>query len=222
MNCDESPLLISGHLDGTNTEAEEKRLREHLKTCEDCRRLLTQMEENDRLLREDRPEVPADLKDRIMKEVRKGKKSKKPFYISIAASGLAVAAMLTLVFLGKGPKPETVPVIAREQEETVAEEAEPFSADCKEFRGARERQEKPVLVIYGAEAADLKELAQEEPLSAEELEPYLTCAEQVEAGYEIPRAELLDIISEYEGRFDMAENFSAEDFFRSAVLLLAK
>ena len=227
MNCDESLILISGHLDGTNTEAEEKSLREHLETCEDCRRLLRQMEENDRLLRESKAEVPADLKDRIMKEVRGGRKSKKPFYISVAASGLAVAAMLTLVFVGRGPKnvgniptagaePET----AAAAEENAATEAANFQV--AEYRGAREREKMPVLVIYGAKPEDLEELEQEEAMSQEELAPYMECAEQIEAGYELPRARLLDIAKEYESLFDMTANFSSEEFFRSAVLLLAE
>ena len=221
MNCDEALILISGHLDGTNTEAEEKSLREHLETCEDCRRLLRQMEENDRLLRESKAEVPADLKDRIMKEVRGSRKSKKPFYISVAASGLAVAAMLTLVFVGRGPKSTgNIPTIAGEPEAAAATEAADFQV--AEYRGPRERLEMPVLVVYGAKPEDLEELEQEEPLSQEELAPYMACADQVEAGYELPRAQLLDIAKEYESLFDMTANFSAEEFFKSAVLLLAE
>ena len=220
MNCDESLILISGHLDGTNTEAEEKSLREHLETCEDCRRLLRQMEENDRLLRESKAEVPADLKDRIMKEVRGSRKSKKPFYISVAASGLAAAAMLTLVFVGRGTRAPEIPAAAGEAETAAVTEAANFQT--AEYRGVRERQEMPVLVIYGAKPEDLEELEQEEAMSREELAPYLECAEQVEAGYELPRAELLDIAKEYESLFDMTANFSAEEFFKSAVLLLAE
>ena len=57
------------------------------------------MQENDRLLKAD-IEVP-DLSKSIMAEVRKNKRNKRPFYISLAASGLAAAAALALVFGGK-------------------------------------------------------------------------------------------------------------------------
>ena len=236
MNCDESLILISGHLDGTNTEAEEKSLRKHLETCEDCRRLLEQMEENDRLLRESRAEAPADLKDRIMKEVRGGRKNRKPFYISVATSGLAVAAMLTLIFVGKGPaKPQDIPAMAGEYSAaSTADPAavpqvadyhlaeEPEKQKSRARRAIPESGEKKILVIYGAEPEDLAELAEAQPLTEEELKPFMDCAEAVEIGYELPRAQLLDIAERYQDSYEMAENFSEDDFFRSAVLLLAE
>lgn len=112
MNCDEYLPLISGHLDGANSEFEERRLQEHLQICEDCRALLSLMEQNDALLKDSAAEPPADLTDRIMRQVRKEKqpkKSTKKRWIPIAASGLAAAALLTLVFWGNLPviKPST-------------------------------------------------------------------------------------------------------------------
>lgn len=106
MNCDEYLPLISGHLDGANSEFEERRLQEHLQICEDCRALLSLMEQNDALLKDSAAEPPADLTDRIMRQVRKEKqpkKSTKKRWIPIAASGLAAAALLTLVFWGNLP-----------------------------------------------------------------------------------------------------------------------
>ena len=100
MNCDEYLPLISAHLDGANSEIEERRLQEHLYTCEACRTLLSQMEQNDALLKSSAAVPPADLTERIMREVRKEQKassSGKKRIISMVTSGLAVAALLGLV-----------------------------------------------------------------------------------------------------------------------------
>lgn len=80
MNCDEYLPLISGHLDGVNSEIEERRLQEHLETCEACRVLLSQMEQNDALL-QSAATPPADLTDRIMNAVRKEKRTAKKRWI---------------------------------------------------------------------------------------------------------------------------------------------
>lgn len=106
MNCDEYLPLISGHLDGANSDFEEHRLQEHLQTCEACRALLSQMEQNDALLRNAAAEPPADLTDRIMRQVRKEKQrssSSKKRWIPIAVSGVAAAALLGLVVWGALP-----------------------------------------------------------------------------------------------------------------------
>ncbi len=112
MNCDEYLPLISGHLDGENSEFEERRLQEHLQTCENCRTLLAFMEQNDALLKDSTAEPPADLTDRIMRQVRKEKqpkKSAKKRWIPTAVTALAAAALLALVFWGNLPilKPST-------------------------------------------------------------------------------------------------------------------
>ena len=106
MNCDEYLPLISGHLDGANSEFEERRLQEHLQTCESCRALLSQMEQNDALLKGSAAMPPADLTDRIMRQVRKEKQPKKSQakrWIPVAVSGLAAAAVLALVIRGALP-----------------------------------------------------------------------------------------------------------------------
>lgn len=103
MNCYEFLPLLSGHIDQVNTAEEEQALQEHLRSCPECCALLVQMEQNDRLLRSSMLPPPADLTDRIMKEVRKNKKNRanKPAIISAVVSGLTVAAVMTLVFFGK-------------------------------------------------------------------------------------------------------------------------
>lgn len=104
MKCDNSYLsLISGHLDGCNSEIEEKRLQQHLKTCRHCRELLEIMKGNDALLVESTELPPADLTERIMSAVAKEPKkqrSRKRFYFTTAAAGLAAAAMLCFAVMG--------------------------------------------------------------------------------------------------------------------------
>lgn len=118
MNCEEYLLLISGRLDGANSEFEERCLQEHLQTCASCRALLSQMEENDALLKNSAAAPPADLTERIMREVRKEKQaasSRKKRWIPIAASGLAAAALLSLVVWGN------LPITGTSKDSAVAE-----------------------------------------------------------------------------------------------------
>ena len=107
MNCEFYLNLISGHIDAVNTKSEEEQLQKHIKSCEHCRALLETMKANDVKLKSSKVHAPADLTARIMSEVRKTpvKRSKKPFYISMAASGLAAAAVLAIVLSGNGGLP---------------------------------------------------------------------------------------------------------------------
>lgn len=100
MKCNQILPLLSGHLDGANSEIQERRLQQHLKTCRHCREFLTQMEENDALLASQEAQPPADLTNRIMSQIRKEEKKPrlgKRFIVSTAATGLAAAALLAFV-----------------------------------------------------------------------------------------------------------------------------
>ena len=103
MSCNEYLPLLSGHLDGTKSEAEEFRLQKHLASCKQCRRLLAQLEQTDALLLSSKAEPPADLAARIMSQVRNEPKRKKALrrtVRSVCAAGFAAAALLALVFFG--------------------------------------------------------------------------------------------------------------------------
>lgn len=106
MNCDLYITLINGHLDGVNTIAEEETLQTHLKTCENCRSLLSVMAQNDALIKESKAVPPIDLTANIMQKVRNNPKrnSRKAFYTTLAATGLAAAAMLG-IFLSSNLTP---------------------------------------------------------------------------------------------------------------------
>lgn len=111
MHCKEYLQLLSGHLDRTNSEKEEKRLQGHLKGCKHCRELLAQMEANDLLINDEAIVPPADLTRRIMAQVEKEphKRINRRRIISYAAAGLAAAAMFTLVMTGR------IPLLSREK-----------------------------------------------------------------------------------------------------------
>ena len=110
MKCNQILPLLSGHLDGANSEIEERRLQQHLKTCRHCREFLTQMEENDALLASQEAQPPADLTNRIMSQIRKEEKKPrlgKRFIVSTAATGLAAAALLAFVVWGNVSLPKS-------------------------------------------------------------------------------------------------------------------
>ena len=100
MKCNQIFPLLSGHLDGANSEIEERRLQQHLKTCRHCRELLARLEENDALLASQEAQPPVDLAARIMSQIRKEEKKPrlgKRLIVSTAATGLAAAALLAFV-----------------------------------------------------------------------------------------------------------------------------
>lgn len=110
MKCNQVLPLLSGHLDGTNSEIEERRLQQHLKTCRHCRELLARLEENDALLASQEAQPPVDLAARIMSQIRREEKKPrfgKRFLISTAATGLAAAALLAFVVWGNVSLPKT-------------------------------------------------------------------------------------------------------------------
>ncbi|MBQ3216712.1 MAG: zf-HC2 domain-containing protein [Oscillospiraceae bacterium] len=127
MHCDDIYLtLLSGHIDGTNSEAEEAELQEHLTSCSHCRELLESMEQAEALLAECKAVPPADLSDRIMCAVRKEPrqtKKRKTFYFSTAAAGLVAAALLCFAFLGDRLPPLEPTADSAQQKNTAAEYA---------------------------------------------------------------------------------------------------
>lgn len=108
MKCNEYIPLLSAHIDGANSEIEERRLQQHLRSCKRCRELLAQMEQTDAALVENIAEPPEDLTARIMDQVRAEPKKKRAMtrvYGSICAAALATAALLAFVFSGNLPMP---------------------------------------------------------------------------------------------------------------------
>ena len=99
MKCNDYIVWLSGHIDGTNSPREEQSLREHLKTCANCRALLEEMEKNDRSLKNLTLVPPERIKENVMSAVRKDSKNKKNRMKSYLFSSVAVAAVLCLVMI---------------------------------------------------------------------------------------------------------------------------
>ena len=106
MNCEEALVLISGYLDGTNTDAEMAQLRTHLKDCSDCRQTLQTLKELEQGMVSLKEEPPADLKASVMEQIRMEAKPTRRL-----RRWMPVAAAAALVFAvglgGLGPRVET-------------------------------------------------------------------------------------------------------------------
>ena len=112
MNCESFYPLLSGHIDGENTEAEEAQLQEHLAVCPHCRALLEQWMHTDTLLAQT-PAPPADLTARIMQQLPKKRRRRGLFYFAAPAATLATAAVLALAVFGA----TKLPIFAKSSEQ---------------------------------------------------------------------------------------------------------
>lgn len=94
MTCEDAMMLLSGHLDGVNTQEEESELFAHLQTCSGCRDLLAAFEAADAGIAALEAEPPAGLTDRILDAVRqepRRRKSARPWLVPVAtAAAVAV------------------------------------------------------------------------------------------------------------------------------------
>lgn len=132
--CNEYLPLLSAHIDGMNSEIEERRLQQHLRSCAHCRERLRELEDADAALRDTKAEPPADLTERIMAQVRSEPRKKAPHrrkFLSIGAAGLAAAAMLALVLYGNSKLPGL----------PVENAAEPTIADAADLAPSEAGQE---------------------------------------------------------------------------------
>ena len=126
MRCEDALLLISGHIDGENTQLEEQMLQEHLADCEACRAILQAWEEVDLGIASLTEEAPADLCQKVIASIGAPKKKQKWW------PGLAAAAVVALVIgLGSGYLPamqqeEAVPMVARSMDVEFAEPVDFF------------------------------------------------------------------------------------------------
>ncbi|MDR0890154.1 MAG: zf-HC2 domain-containing protein, partial [Oscillospiraceae bacterium] len=124
MNCEEFHGLISGRIDGENTEEENRRLDAHLEACEDCRELLAALTQTQADIFALREAPPADLTQRIMQTVqsaprKRQRNARKSFFFGSAATALVACAVFALIALGKIPLPH----LADKKDAAVAEAA---------------------------------------------------------------------------------------------------
>lgn len=106
MNCEQALILLSGHLDGQNTQEEELVLQAHLEVCAECRALLDTFTAVDQGVAALEAEPPAALLSGVMERIKSappmGAQPKKHrFFFGPGTAVAAVAAVLLLV-LGTG------------------------------------------------------------------------------------------------------------------------
>ena len=163
---EEMQLLLSGHLDGCNTDEEEQALEKHLAECADCRQALEEYKKIDEFLLETRQEATADFTASVMRaveaeprRVEATKKRRLPFGFATAAA--AVAAVLILaVSAGRLPglNQGSAKLFASKSADSVekpayASEAEP----APEPETAEETMEMPEAVAEEASLAPAPE-----------------------------------------------------------------
>ena len=98
MTCEEALILISGHLDQTNSPQEEAQLQLHLKTCPSCRSLFQEMTLDDQNLRAMEAQPPAHFCEDVMAAIRmeKAAPKKKRRIWPVAATAAAAALLLAI------------------------------------------------------------------------------------------------------------------------------
>ena len=136
--CDEQmKRLISGHLDGCNTEKQEATLAAHLQECAECRRLLKEYEAIDAKLSEMSLTPPsgfcANVMNAISKEAPQSKKEPKHAFrygtmIAAAAAVLVLAVSAGHIALPKGGSAAIYPSVVEEAAAEAPDE-EAFEAE---------------------------------------------------------------------------------------------
>lgn len=98
MTCEQALILVSGAVDGANTEEENRQLELHLNGCPSCQAQLKAFREIDAELAELEQEPPEGLHQSVMEQIRREASPKKKKKVP-AWAGLAVAAALATVLL---------------------------------------------------------------------------------------------------------------------------
>ena len=101
MTCEDALALLSGHLDGENTQEEEQALLAHLEVCDECRALLEAFEEADAGVLALEAEPPRELRRQIMEKVRRESARPKK-RVKLWAVPTVAAAAVVAILLGTG------------------------------------------------------------------------------------------------------------------------
>lgn len=120
MNCEEALELISGHLDGENTEAEEAALRAHLEGCPACRAALDDYGALDLALADLEAEPPAALAQGVLTRAAAEKSAAGRRWRRYGGAALAAAAVIALVLTTS-----RLPSLQKGRASTVEPAAEP-------------------------------------------------------------------------------------------------
>lgn len=179
--CDEYQELISRMVDDDLTARQRASLEEHIRNCADCAALYNAFSALSRQIGEDLEDVPLDLRENVMAEVRREeirRKNRLPRALRGVLAAAACVAVIIGVSLGVSPNlrgrisAAAYPKMAAETKETSVEEA---IAEEPAFSG----EEMDRAAFYGTAAAT--EMTEDAAPAAEE------AAEEAAAGE--PRAE---------------------------------
>ena len=98
MTCEDALVLLSGHLDGENSEEEEARLSAHLRQCPACRELLAAFQAADQGILSLAEEPPQTLRQEILDAAYKEPRQKRRVRATRWALPVAAAAVLAIFF----------------------------------------------------------------------------------------------------------------------------
>ncbi len=102
MTCEDALALLSGHLDGENTQEEEQALLAHLEVCDECRALLAAFEEADAGVLALEAEPPQGLREQILETVRRERPVRSRRRMAPWAVPVVSAAAVVAILLGTG------------------------------------------------------------------------------------------------------------------------
>lgn len=165
MECSEALSLLSGHIDGENTEQEEAALQAHLAECADCRALLKAYEDIDSNVAELNVPAPENLVSSVMEKISTPAKAKtRSPWRNLGMSAGLVAAVLVLLI---GTKTIKLPNMSDNRAKAPAQEAVTVAPGADEAvtlayepsaeEPPQEQQSvgsKPVLPVEGFKADD--------------------------------------------------------------------
>ena len=97
--CEEYQELISRMVDEEPPDRRKAALEEHIRTCEDCAALYSAFSALSRQIGEDLEEVPLDLRENVMAEIRREEVRRKN-RIPTALRGILAAAACLAVIVG--------------------------------------------------------------------------------------------------------------------------
>lgn len=98
MTCEDALVLLSGHLDGENSEEEEAQLSAHLRQCPACRELLAAFQAADQGILSLEEEPPQTLRQEILDAAYKEPRQKRRVRATRWALPVAAAAVLAIFF----------------------------------------------------------------------------------------------------------------------------
>lgn len=170
MTCEDALALLSGHLDGENTQEEEQALLAHLQVCDECRALLSAFEEVDAGVLALEAEPPQGLRDQILESVRRERpvrlrRRMAPWAVPVVSAAAVVAILLGTGILSQPQLQFTADSAANTtashaRAETTMDTAAPYAAaDAASEAPALEKEMlEPEMAMASDEAASSEEM----------------------------------------------------------------